>query len=168
MGRYHVERIDYLLRNKYHHETLNLLDQVYLLDAYDAIAIAVRKHGFTFPEFCDDEALLLEGVFHPLLNHPTPNDLSFRPDRRLNFSTGANMAGKSTLMKAVGIAVYLAHLGFPVPATRMRTCVLDGLITTLHLADNIRAGYSHFYTEVKRVKPVAETIQQTDHLMANN
>src|SRR3546814_20833413 len=56
-------------------------------------------------------------------------------------------------------------LGFPVPATRMRTCVLDGLITTINLADNIGAGYSHFYTEVKRVKLVAERIQQTDRLL---
>src|SRR3546814_18189661 len=121
MGQYHVEHIDYLLRNKYHHDTLNLLDQVYLLDAYYAIAIAVRKHGFTFPEFCADEALLLAGVFHPLLNHPTPNDLRFMPDRRLNFITGANLDGKSTFMKAAGLAVYAAHQGFRVPPHTMRS-----------------------------------------------
>ncbi|MFB2118135.1 DNA mismatch repair protein [Parapedobacter sp. 2B3] len=165
MGRYHVEYIDYLLRNKFHQETLNLLDQVYLLDAYQAIAIATRRYGFTFPEFHDEEALQLEGVFHPLLDNPTPNNVSLTSDRRLNFITGANMAGKSTLMKAVGIAVYLAHLGFPVPAVRMQTCLLNGLITTINLADNIGAGYSHFYTEVKRVKLVAERIQQTDRLL---
>src|SRR5690606_34817646 len=40
-----------------------------------------------------------------------------------------------------------------------------GLITTINLADNIGAGYSHFYTEVKRVKLVAERIQQSDRLL---
>lgn len=163
--RYDVERIDYLLRNKYHRETLTLLDEVYLLDAYYAVATASRVHGFTFPEFQDNEALILEGVFHPLINHPTPNNVSLVPDRRLNFITGANMSGKSTLMKAVGIAVYLAHLGFPVPAARIQTCVLDGLITTINLTDDISVGYSHFYNEVKRVKLVAERIHQTDRLL---
>jgi len=75
------------------------------------------------------------------------------------------MSGKSTLMKAVGIAVYLAHLGFPVPATRMDTCILDGLMTTINLADNVNDGYSHFYSEVKRVKLVAEQINQSDRLL---
>src|SRR3546814_18735951 len=101
MGQYHVEHIDYLLRNKYHHDTLNLLDQVYLLDAYYAISFAVRKHGFTFPEFCDDEALLLEEVFQPLLINPTPNDHRYIPDRRFHFITGSNMAGRSPCIKAV-------------------------------------------------------------------
>ena len=47
----------------------------------------------------------------------------------------------------------------------MQTCVLDGLITTINLPDNFGAGYSHFYTEVKRVKFVAERIRQRDRLL---
>jgi len=163
--RYDLERIDYLLRKKYRHDMLELLDQLYQLDAYYAIACATRARGFTFPEFSDDEALVLDGVFHPLLDNPTPNSIALDSHRRLNFITGANMSGKSTLMKAVGIAVYLAHLGFPVPAARMQLCLLDGLITTINLADDINEGYSHFYNEVKRVKLVAERLSQTDRLL---
>ena len=163
--RYDLERIDYLLRKKYRQEMLELLDQLYQLDAYYAVARATRDRGFTFPEFHDGEALVLDGVFHPLLDSPTPNSISLDSHRRLNFITGANMSGKSTLMKAVGIAVYLAHLGFPVPAAHMQLCLLDGLITTINLADNINEGYSHFYNEVKRVKLVAEQIHQTDRLL---
>ena len=163
--RYRVEQIDFLLRKKYHEETLALLDQVYVLDAYYAVARASKAMGLIFPEFHDDDSLTLEGVFHPLLGNPVPNNLLLVADRRVSFITGANMSGKSTLMKAIGIAVYLAHLGFPVPASRMRTCILDGLVTTINLADNINEGYSHFYNEVKRVKLVAEQIRQSDRLL---
>ena len=67
----------------------------------------------------------------------------------------ANMAGKSTFMKSFGITVFLAHIGFPVPASAMEFTVLDGIYTIINLPDNINMGYSHFYAEVLRVKKVA-------------
>ncbi|PPL01814.1 MutS-related protein [Parapedobacter indicus] len=165
LKRYTIEQIDFLLRKKYHQETLTLLDQVYFLDAYYAVASASRTHGFMFPSFQEQERLTLKGVYHPMVSRPVANYVILDAERRVNFITGANMSGKSTLMKAVGIAVYLAHLGFPVPASHMDTCVLDGLITTINLADNVNDGYSHFYSEVKRVKLVAQQINQSDRLM---
>ncbi|MGK6352498.1 MutS-related protein [Parapedobacter sp. DT-150] len=163
--RYAIERIDFLLRKQYYEEALALLEQVYELDAYYAVARASKTMGLTFPEFQDSEILALEGVFHPSLPEAVRNRVVLDPSQRVSLITGANMSGKSTLMKAVGIAVYLAHLGFPVPATRMKTAVLDGLVTTINLADNIHEGYSHFYSEVKRVKLVAEQLQQSDRLL---
>ena len=62
------------------------------------------------------------------------------------------MAGKSTCMKAFGVAVYLAHCGLPVPAARMELSVFKGLFTTINLSDNLSLGYSHYYNEVARVK----------------
>jgi DNA mismatch repair ATPase MutS len=66
------------------------------------------------------------------------------------------MAGKSTLMKSVGIGIYLAHMGFPVAATEMTFSVRGGLYSSINVADNIGLGYSHFYAEVVRVKQAAE------------
>lgn len=165
LKRYTLEQIDFLLRKEYYQETLTLLDQLYFLDAYCAVASTSRARGFTFPTFQEKENLSLEGVFHPLVSNPVANAVILDTDKRVNFITGANMSGKSTLMKATGIAVYLAHIGFPVPASRMETCILDGLITTINLADNINDGYSHFYSEVKRVKLVAQQINQSDRLL---
>ncbi|MCH5687335.1 hypothetical protein LWM68_25585 [Niabella sp. W65] len=71
------------------------------------------------------------------------------------FLTGANMAGKSTLMKAIGINFYLAHMGFPVAATEMVFSVREGMYSSINVADNIGLGYSHFYAEVVRVKQAA-------------
>ncbi len=75
------------------------------------------------------------------------------------------MAGKSTFMKSFGIAVYLAHMGFPVPAAGMKFSVLNGMYTTINLPDNINKGYSHFYAEVVRVRKVAESIGNSKNLL---
>jgi len=58
------------------------------------------------------------------------------------------MAGKSSFLKAFGIAVYLAHLGFPIPASRMKISQFDGLVSTINLSDDLNLGLSHFYSEV--------------------
>ena len=71
------------------------------------------------------------------------------------------MAGKSSFLKAVGLAVYLAHIGFPIFAKNMNTTVFNGMITTINLPDNLGQGLSHYYSEVRRVKEAA--IQLRDH-----
>jgi DNA mismatch repair ATPase MutS len=80
------------------------------------------------------------------------------------FLTGANMAGKSTLMKSFGIAIYLAHMGFPVAADSMSFSVKDGLYSSINVSDDLNAGYSHFYAEVLRVKAVAQSLSESKDL----
>jgi DNA mismatch repair ATPase MutS len=75
------------------------------------------------------------------------------------------MAGKSTFMKSFGIAVYLAHMGFPVAARNLEFSVRDGLYSSINVADNLNLGYSHFYAEVLRVKTVAEQVSQGRNLI---
>ncbi len=81
-------------------------------------------------------------------------------EHNLVFLTGANMAGKSTFMKSFGVAVYLAHMGFPVGAEEMVFSVQDGMYTSINVPDNLDAGFSHFYAEVLRVKRAAEEVSQ--------
>lgn len=74
------------------------------------------------------------------------------------------MAGKSSLLKSVGIAVYLAHIGFPIPAREMQTVIFNGLLSTINLADNIENGLSHYYSEVIRVKKVASLLTERNRM----
>lgn len=108
--------------------------------------------------------MTFKGLFHPFLNHPIGNDVDFNIERNICFITGTNMAGKSTLLKAMGVAVYLSQLGFPVPAGYMKTSLFNGLITTINLSDDIDQGHSHFYREVLRVKQVAQKVNQSKHV----
>ena len=73
-------------------------------------------------------------------------------DSNFLFLTGANMAGKSTFIKAVGTTVFLAHLGMGVPAEEMRLSLFDGILSNINVVDNIVKGESYFFNEVQRIK----------------
>jgi DNA mismatch repair protein MutS len=150
-------------------ELINLQDILkiaYDLDMYIAIAKAVEIHAFCFPQYMvsDEPDINITGLYHPCIKDAVKNDVLIAPDKNVCFLTGANMAGKSSYLKALGLAIYLAHIGFPVPATQMKTTIFKGLITTINLADNISSGYSHYFNEVKRLRKVAETIAIQDNL----
>ncbi|MFZ4741666.1 MAG: MutS-related protein, partial [Bacteroidales bacterium] len=98
------------------------------------------------------------------IENPVKNDVVSLDNKNLCFVSGANMAGKSTFLKSVGLCVYLSHLGFPVPASSMETTVFNGLYTTINMSDNINKGYSHYYSEVKRVKDIALMLKEKKRL----
>ena len=159
-------KLDFYFRNKQRKQVEELLDIYYYLDTYNAIATASVKHHFTLPEFVPNEReVMIEGLFHPFLHAPTGNDMHINEEKHLAFLTGPNMAGKSTFMKAFGMALYLAHCGFPVPAKQMKSSLFHGLYTTINLSDSIIQGYSHFYSEVKRIKFISEQLRGNGHIV---
>jgi hypothetical protein len=155
-----VAAYDVLLRWRHRDDLRRILRHIYFLDVYLSVAGAALQRGYVFPIASKKPLLQLEGVFHPHLKHPVANSLTMGPDGHVLFLTGANMAGKSTFMKSLGIALYLAHMGFPVPAARMTFSVMDGIFTTINLPDNLGMGASHFYAEVLRVKKLAKELGQ--------
>ena len=144
-----------------------MLHYVYLMDVYIAVARVAKERGFAFASVCPGErnVLKIKGAFHPFLKKPKGNTLEVDENSNVIFLTGANMAGKSTLMKSFGIAVYMAHMGFPVAARSMRFTVQDGMYTSINVPDNINMGYSHFYAEVLRVKKVAIEVSLSKRLV---
>ena len=62
------------------------------------------------------------------------------------------MAGKSTFIKATGIAVYLAHIGMSVAAKNLNLSFFDGLLSNIQIVDNVVKNESFFYNEVQRIK----------------
>ncbi|WP_127125899.1 MutS-related protein [Pseudoflavitalea rhizosphaerae] len=141
-----------------HYEKLQtILEYVYWLDIYISVATVARERKLAFAEVLpgSDQQLEIKGFYHPLVPGALGNDIRMDAAKRVLFLTGANMAGKSTLMKSFGITVFLAHIGFPIPAASMKFTVNDGLYTTINLSDSIQMGHSHFYAEVLRVKKVS-------------
>ena len=165
-GYLEVARYDNLFRKAELLALKDILKSVYELDVYITVAAAAGKHGFCFPEYESSAQphVIIMGLFHPSIKSPVPNNVLIDKEKNLCFLTGANMAGKSTYLKALGLAIYLAHIGFPVPAIQMQTTVFGGLITTINLSDNINSGYSHYFSEVKRLKKVAEKVAELDNL----
>ncbi|MEM9324642.1 MAG: ATP-binding cassette domain-containing protein [Bacteroidota bacterium] len=161
-----IEQQDELLRNKAADAIRHLLHQFYRYEALQAVAQTATLLGFHRPKYLSGTLpqLDIKGLFHPLLDKPVANDFLLDSEN-VCFLTGANMSGKSTFLKATGIAVYFAHLGLPVPAKSMRLTLFDGLYTTINLSDNLALGLSHFYHEVTRVKQVGKQLQEGARLL---
>lgn len=157
-----VIQYDNILRFEEKELFLNILRDIYTFDVYLATARVANARNFAIPQIdcSSDERLIFEEVFHPLVTNAKGNDHVMDKIRNITFLTGANMAGKSTFMKSLGIALYLAHIGFPVPAKSLLFSPRDGIFTSINLPDNIAMGYSHFFAEVLRIKKVAQQLAE--------
>jgi DNA mismatch repair protein MutS len=144
----------YHYRVEYKTDLLELIDIFSRLEAWYSMAKAVKTFDLHFPQFIEQEEpyFKAEGLYHVLLQKPVAYDLVLQPNENFLFLTGANMAGKSTMIKAVGSSVFLAHLGMGVPARSMQLSLFDGLLSNINVSDNIAKGESYFFNEVQRIK----------------
>jgi DNA mismatch repair protein MutS len=162
-----IAAFDVLFRFRHRGVILQLLRHIYAMDVYLSVARVATQHGFAFPKALPaaEHVVKMEGLYHPHVKGAVPNNITITPDGNVIFLTGANMAGKSTFMKSLSIAISLAHMGFPVAAESMEFAVLDGIYTTINLPDNLGMGASHFYAEVLRVKKMAHELSQGKNLL---
>jgi DNA mismatch repair protein MutS len=161
MSCWRVMRLDRMLRLDERPAVDRLLRIVFEIDALVSMADTTDQCGFVIPELVDGPIeIVADGVFHPFLTNPVPNPLRLGPDSRLLFVTGPNMAGKTTYLRACGMAIYLAHLGMGVPARGFRFSPSDTLFTAISLTDNVREGVSFFRAEALRVKTIAQSVAE--------
>jgi len=148
------------LRNKHRNQVHELMDIFSRLDAWYSMAVAVKTYKLSFPDFIEQDEPLVDakGLYHILIPDPVAYDLELSQQHNFLFLTGANMAGKSTLIKSLGSAVFLAHIGMGVPAASMKLTLFDGLLSNINVVDNIARGESFFFNEVQRIKNTIEKI----------
>jgi hypothetical protein len=116
---------------------------------------------FAFPEVSADGPLFsAEELAHPLIVQGVrvPNDVSLETKGKALLVTGSNMSGKSTLLRAMGLAAVLAFAGGPVCARRLRIAPLT-IRTSVRVTDSLERGVSHFYAEVKKLGAVISASQ---------
>lgn len=149
-------RLDARFRIDLREPLLKLISAWHELDAFCSLANSAAMPGLTFPAIAtgQHDQILLEGLHHPLVKNAQPNSIPLHSGERVMFLTGPNMAGKSTLLRALGIAVVFAHLGLPVPATHASVPLTDRVIASLGNEDNILRAESLYLAEVRRVKHV--------------
>jgi DNA mismatch repair protein MutS len=123
----------------------------FLFEAYLSISKGIIKNGLAFPVF-DDNIFSLQDLYHPLLKNPVKNNLT--AERNVILLTGPNMSGKSTLLKAVSLCVYLGHTGLAVPASKATMPFFTTISVAISLTDSIVSGYSHFMSEIIALKNV--------------
>lgn len=142
------------IRYHFKNQSAELVEIYSKFDAYLSIAWACKKNDYHFPEIRQSEEPYIKAkeLYHLLLDLPVTCHIELSVDRNFLFLTGANMAGKSTFIKAVGVSVYLAHLGIGVPAKEMQISYFDGLLSNIQVVDNLSKGESFFFNEVQRIK----------------
>ena len=151
--RSHVEDIDRLISNIGYVET--------------AIAIGNFRHslkeGYCIPEFVnekkqDEEILIIENGYHPLIESPVKNSITTDKGVLL---TGSNASGKSTFLRMVAINAILAQT--------IHTCMADAyraplfaICSSMSLKDNLESGESYYIVEIKSLKRILQSAEEED------
>jgi DNA mismatch repair ATPase MutS len=140
---------------------------VYQVDALVANADAGAALGLVIPEVSEGSAALeADGLVNLFLTDPVPAAVRLDRDHHMLFLTGPNMAGKTTFLRSLGVALYLAHLGMGVPATRFRFTPCQSLLTSLDMSDDIHGGVSFFRAEAIRMKAIADAVNAGRRVVA--
>tara|TARA_R110000868_G_scaffold163800_1_gene396131 strand:- start:10436 stop:11698 length:1263 start_codon:yes stop_codon:yes gene_type:complete len=128
-------------------------ENLFLFEAYLSINQGILNNNFVFPSFSEDGIKISE-LFHPLLDNPIKND--FETSSNVIVLNGPNMSGKSTFLKAIGLCLYLGHLGLGIPASIGQLPFVTNFSIEINRRDDILNGYSHFMTEIVNLKKVVE------------
>jgi DNA mismatch repair ATPase MutS len=160
MSPHQLLRIAKMLHIRYRNQLRNLMKNYAQLDAWLSMAKAMENFNLIFPTFINKEnpVFVAKGLGHLLLENPVRYDIELNDTQHFLFLTGANMAGKSTFIKSIGTAVYMAHLGLGVACESMKLTLFDGILTNINIQDDLTKGESYFYQEVKRIKSTITTI----------
>ena len=130
------------------------------LDVWGALADVAHREGYVRPEVNDGFTIALEGSRHPVVERMMareafiPNDVRLDDAGRVIVLTGPNMAGKSTLLRQIGLSVLLAQMGAFVPARRAVVGVVDRLFTRVGASDNLVRGQSTFLVEMSETSAI--------------
>lgn len=120
-----------------------------------AISIASFRKSIPFyatPEFVDKKEVQAEELYHPLLEDPVCNSISWKKN---SIVTGSNASGKSTFIKAMAVNTILAQNIHTCMAKSMKMPRAD-VITSMAVSDDIMSGDSYFIKEIKYLKRMLE------------
>ena len=136
------------------------------MDALASMAIYYFNHPeYTIPVLKEGKWLTAEGIGHPLLGKDggVKNDFSVRDMHEFFIITGANMAGKSTFLRTIGVNLVLALSGNVVCSRKFEFGLME-LFTSMRTTDDLARGTSYFHAELLRLKQLVAQAGQTDRL----
>jgi hypothetical protein len=154
-------------RKKYGEDVEKWFAVLFELEALVSLATFKYNHPQSvFPEILDGEFnYQAKEASHPLINQDlaVPNDIHFPSLGSFNIVTGANMAGKSTYLRTVGINMILSMAGAVVLAKSLKIKPIQ-LFTSIRTKDNLARNESYFYAELLRLQGIIEELQKGEPL----
>jgi DNA mismatch repair protein MutS len=134
------------------------------LDTFAALGETAQKAGYTRPVVDDKDRIMIRDGRHPVVEYSVPSgfvpndtDLS-GTDNRIMIITGANMAGKSTYMRAVALVCIMAQAGSFVPASHAAIGVVDRIFTRVGAFDDLASGQSTFMVEMLELANILNNV----------
>lgn len=143
------------------------IKEVAHFDATISLAgFAFNNQSFVYPEFSNDVVLKSSELGHPSIPPSVRvcNDFSISKKGDFVLITGANMAGKSTFLRTVGVNLVLARLGVPVCANEFIFKPLR-IYTSMRTSDSLAENESYFYAELRRLKEVLKELENNNNLL---
>jgi DNA mismatch repair protein MutS len=133
------------------------------LDVLASFAEVAEREQYVRPALHDGVALEIRGGRHPVVERMMPrdqfipNDLVLEASSPMIVLTGPNMAGKSTILRQVGLIQLLAQVGSHVPARVARLPIVDRLFTRVGASDHLVRGQSTFMVEMAETSAILHT-----------
>jgi DNA mismatch repair protein MutS len=133
------------------------------LDVLATLADVAAREGYVRPTIVDGFDLDIVAGRHPVVERMMPrdkfipNDLRLVEDARVIILTGPNMAGKSTVLRQIGLIALMAQAGSFVPASSARIGVVDRIFTRVGASDNLVRGQSTFMVEMSETSAILHT-----------
>ena len=130
------------------------------LDVLSTLAEAASREGYVRPRVSNDFVLSIKKGRHPVVERMMarekfiPNDVELDEKGRIIILTGPNMAGKSTILRQIGLIALMAQAGSFVPAESAVIGVADRIFTRVGASDNLVRGQSTFMVEMAETSAI--------------
>lgn len=155
----------------YHDDLKQALEAVGLLDVVLAKARQAKTGQLTLPQIREEGEMVFEGLFHPQIREILKQEgrafqaIDLKLEKRATVITGANMAGKTVLLKSVQLAQYLMQFGFYVPARRACMPLVEQVLTSIGDDQDELNGLSSYAAEMLRVDEMIRQARQQSKVL---
>src|SRR5690606_22537137 len=142
--------------------------QIAQLDCLCGFAQLTIENNYSMPIIDNSTEITIKGGRHPVIERQLPpgesyiaNDVALNRDgQQIIMITGANMSGKSALLRETALIVLLAQMGSFVPAESVRIGYVDKIFTRVGASDNISMGESTFMVEMNETASILNNLSE--------
>ena len=154
-------------KEKYAGKLSDWFEALGIFDTYCSYGTyAFNNPNYTYPAIADSYFEMKgKDLGHPLIHRDkcVCNDISIPAGKYFLIVTGANMAGKSTYLRTIGVNFLFSCMGLPVFAKEL-TIYPAHLVTSLRTADSLISNESYFFAELKRLKMIIDRLNEGEKL----
>ena len=138
-------------------------DTIGKFDALSSLGnFAYNNPDYIYPEISHEEfSFIAKQIGHPLIarNACIKNDIEIKGWKQISIITGANMSGKSTMLRTIGTNLILAMIGAPVCSDKFIFTPIE-IHTSMRTNDSLAKSESYFYAELKRLKEIIDELEK--------